>query len=907
MKLKQKLKQTPKQVCKIDTLYLLSFLIPTLILFIIFIIRKIYPFGDRSFLHIDMYHQYFPFLVEFYHKLKKGESLFYSWNTGIGSNFLALYVYYLASPFNWLCVLIPEKFLMEFLSYMVVLKTGLCGLSFTFYIRKHFSCNSWSVLCVSPFYALSGFMAAYNWDVMWLDVVVLAPLVILGIERLVNEGKCYLYCITLGLSILSNYYLSIMLCIFLVLYFFVLLIARPSSADNGSAQLAFPKLDKIKSFYVKAFIRFGIFSLLAGGMAAILLLPELAALRFTEFSDINFPRKVKTYFSVIDMLARHCFNVTVETGLDHWPNIYCGVAVFLMLPLYVMQKKIPLREKAPKLILLAFILISFSTNTLNFIWHGLNYPDSLPARQSFLYIFLLLTVCYEALIHIREHSGNEMMSLFLGILFFILLCEKLITDDSFTGACFLVTGIFLLIYAGFIHYYRNSYNNEDKNRENSNKFFCCCLILVVIAESGVNTYLTSVPTVSRTTYLSNHDSYQILTDRTVQNEGNDFFRFEKFARRTQNDAMLIGFHGGSYFSSTLNSLVSDFYEKYGMKGSRVNYCYDGATPVTAALLANRYMLYTIDRGYDNLFELADTEGKLYLYKNNYSLPLGYMVTEDDVDDESLDNLENLTDDTAPFGNSEEFITDDIFIGSSLNELFTDAEEIEENLHDDDKIDKNLNPIQRQNKLVRHLGINGDVFTQVEAESDGDQAYIYIEKDAHYYAYASNTKIDTIKLNYEEQSKSFSQIKKKYILDLGYHKAGERLSLKSENGESLNLAAYQVNEPVLSQFISRLSRQTLTIDSYTETSLYGHIRVTSAGQLVLAIPYDPGWTLYVDGAETDMDLFEDTFISMYLDEGTHSIELKYFPTGLIPGVIVSVICVLLFAGLYYVGHLCKKSK
>lgn len=217
-----------------DRLYVLSFLIPALILLVIFIKRDIFPFGDRSFLHIDMYHQYFPFLVEFYHKLKDGESLFYSWNTGIGSNFIALYVYYLASPFNWLCVLVPEHYLMEFLSYMVIIKTGLCGLSFTYYIRKHFHTNSWAVLFFSLFYALSGFLAAYNWDVMWLDVVVLAPVVIWGLEKLIYEGNCKLYCITLALSILSNYYLSIMLCIFLALYFIVLLIARDPKDERLS-------------------------------------------------------------------------------------------------------------------------------------------------------------------------------------------------------------------------------------------------------------------------------------------------------------------------------------------------------------------------------------------------------------------------------------------------------------------------------------------------------------------------------------------------------------------------------------------------------------------------------------------------------------------------------------------------
>lgn len=854
---------------KIDLLYLFSFLLPALVMLVIFMIQGIYPFGERSFLHIDMYHQYFPFLVEFYHKLKNGESLFYSWHTGIGSNFLALYVYYLASPTNWLCVLIPEKFLMEFLSYMVVIKIGLCGLTFTYYIRKHFRSDSWAVLCFSMFYALSGFMAAYNWDVMWLDVVVLAPMIVLGVERLVRDGKCYLYCITLGLSILSNYYLSIMLCIFLVLYFVVLLIAKEPSGEQTSAPLAFPKLDRIKNFYGKAVIRFGVYSLLAGGMAAILLLPELAALRFTEFSDINFPKTIKTYFPVIDMLARHCFNVTVETGLDHWPNIYCGVLVFVLLPLYALQKKIPLRQKVPKLLLLAFMLVSFSTNVLNFLWHGLNYPDSLPARQSFLYILLMLTVCYEAFLYMHDYSKSMIGAAFAGTLFFLLICEKIMTDDAFTDACFLVTGVFLLIYASLIYNYRSHHGNPDRNSSSLSRLLCICTILVTVAESGLNTYLTSVPTVSRTTYLSNYDSYQILTDRTVQNEGGDFFRFEKFARRTQNDAMLIGFQGGSYFSSTLNSLVSDFYEKYGMRGSRVNYCFEGATPVTAALLSTRYMLYTLDRGYDNLFELADTEGKLYLYENNYALPLGYMIT-------------------------------------SLNASFNDAEDVEENIHEEDMDDKNLNPLQRQNKLVHRIGVSDDVFLKVHVSSYGSEADLYIEEDAHYYAYTSNTKIDTIRMNYEEESRSFSQIRKKYILDLGYHKAGDILSLKSENGETLNLTAYKVNEPALAQFIDLLSQQTMTVDSYDETSLNGHINVSSAGQLVLSIPYDPGWTLYVDGVETDMDLFEDTFIGTDLDEGTHTIELKYFPQGFVPGIIVSIVCILLFAALHYISCQHKKE-
>ena len=116
----------------------LAFFVPAFIMLVLFIIRGIYPFGDRSFLFSDMYHQYMPFLSEFVHKIKAGEGLSYSYNVGIGSNFLALYVYYVASPFNWLVFLLPESLIMEFMSYLVILRIGLMGLTFSIYLRKTF-------------------------------------------------------------------------------------------------------------------------------------------------------------------------------------------------------------------------------------------------------------------------------------------------------------------------------------------------------------------------------------------------------------------------------------------------------------------------------------------------------------------------------------------------------------------------------------------------------------------------------------------------------------------------------------------------------------------------------------------------------------------------------------------------
>lgn len=129
----------------------LSFLLPVVIMMSIFIIKGIYPFGDRSFLFSDMYHQYLPFLTEFVRKIKDGQGLYYSYNVGMGSNFLALYVYYLASPFNWLAFLVPEKFLIEFMSYLVIFRLGLCGLTSYIYLQRHFEEKSPAALFFHAF------------------------------------------------------------------------------------------------------------------------------------------------------------------------------------------------------------------------------------------------------------------------------------------------------------------------------------------------------------------------------------------------------------------------------------------------------------------------------------------------------------------------------------------------------------------------------------------------------------------------------------------------------------------------------------------------------------------------------------------------------------------------------------
>ena len=124
----------------------------------------------------------------------------------------------------------------------MILRISLCGLTFAYYLKKHFHTNHPAIAVFGTAYALSAFMAAYAWNVMWTDCLVLAPLIILGVEQLVKDKKAALYYVTLATAILSNYYISIMICIFLVLYFLILLLEQREGKIGACVRFAWYSL-----------------------------------------------------------------------------------------------------------------------------------------------------------------------------------------------------------------------------------------------------------------------------------------------------------------------------------------------------------------------------------------------------------------------------------------------------------------------------------------------------------------------------------------------------------------------------------------------------------------------------------------------------------------------------------------
>jgi len=805
-----------------------AFGIPALLMLVIYFVNEIFPFGDRAFLTGDLYHQYLPFLQSLSDKLKAGEGLSFSLYAGIGSNYLALFVYYLANPIHFLLLLLPDSLIMEFATLIILLKISLSGMTFAAYLYEHYHKGGIPILCFSVFYALSGYAAAYNYNIMWMDAVWLFPLVLLGLERLIKKGEVLLYVISLGACIYLNYYISIMICMFVVLYGVVFFFCE--SRNWRRVPL------------------FAACSLLAGGLAAVLLVPEVMAILETDFGDVSFPEEIVSYFSVFDELARHCICVECEKGLDHWPNIYAGVFAFLLVPLYLFTKEIPARTRLCMTALCGLLLFSFSTNVLDFIWHGLNYPDSLPARQSFIYIFLILVMSYGAFIHIGNRSKEMIVASVVATVAFLVLCEKMVTDDAFLPGVFVGTMMVAVLYGVLFYLY------SDSTYRRWRLPMLGIFLAICVVECFVNTMATSVYTVERAAYTEKLPAYDSLYAKVESEEG--FSRVELFERKTKNDGLMAGLPTATTFSSTMNSSVADFYEKMGMRHSKVYYAFDGATPFSAALLNVGYMLgedaerQFDDAGYeagikDSLYEVIAEEGDVLLYRNKYSLPFGYV---------------------AP--------TDYELCRSYLNK-----------------------PLRVQNQMVHELGIEGELFTLQACSKVGPDVYFTAPQDGYYYMTVENWGTGKVAMHTAFGEKEYTDLKEGCVLYAGYLKKGKEVVFKNNNEDDttqdIELDAYLLDVNVLQEALDVLSENHMENVIVADNTIRGTLSLKEAGRLILSIPYEKGWKIYVNGELAAPKMFADCFITLPLDAGEYEIEMVYTPYGLWAGIAISFVssCIL----------------
>lgn len=828
--------------------YILAFVIPFVVAVAAYICQGLWPFGDRGVSIIDSYHQYVPFFSELQYKWRNFDSLMYSWNGGLGMNFWAVVAYYLASPLNILLLIFPKSMVMECFAFIYFIKIGLAGMTFSIFIGRRFEHYGPAVSVFGCCYALSSFIVGYGWNIMWLDCIVLFPIVMLGIYRLVKTGKGWLYGASLALCIFTNYYISIMICLFVCIYFL--------------AELSFNKKEWLGE-KVRRLFRFAGYSLMAGGFGAVMLMPTAYTLMSSQSASSTFPSTLKFYHNIFEILCQH-FTAVVPTCLSGNFNLYCGGAMMVLVPVYLLNRKTRIWEKLIRLLIAAFLLVSLNTNFLTYIWHGFHFPNGLPGRFSFIYIFVILMMAYEGFLN-RKYCPKWVpflaSGLWLGFLFYCWRSGKVELEIYTWGiniAILIVYGILLTVICCV------------KKKRKLAEITLLAIVLLEACGYGAFGFCMN-GTVNRKDYYSDQKSVAALKKEISDREGDDFYRIELEERRGRDDITWHNLPGMSLFSSTVNAGVDNLVRRLGFYAVTNKYSYQGATPETDAFFNIKYLLSNIEQDNIRTFEWLDTNDGKNLYQNYCALGMGFMVSED--------ILQWDYEKTNPFDVINHMTTLCTGLDSQPYHYFGLPE-----------------PTAEGCDLTTDSWADWS-YTATDG-GDGTVTYTYTP-DAYQdlYIYFKATHCKKLEVVTPSGKKSYSD-EDGHIVHLGSLNGGDRITLvfhlddEYDNG-SIKLIAGEHHMDAFYQIFDTLKNGRFVTEHVSSTRISGTIRAEEKGIMFTSIPYEKGWTVKVDGEKVTPEKIGGAFIGIPLSAGEHSIAMNYRPEGFVPGLIITCISGALF--------------
>ncbi|MBQ8350290.1 MAG: YfhO family protein [Ruminococcus sp.] len=840
--------------------FLLSFLIPAAIMTLAFADNGIHPFGDRQMLVVDLWHQYFPFFRVVREKLLTGGSFLYSWQNGLGTNFLSLISYYAASPLNWISIFFDADHVRDALTFILIAKIGFSGAFFSSFLRYTYHRKDFSICIFSVMYALCSYTLGYYWNVMWFDTIALFPLVMLGIVAICREGKWKTFTFALALSLVSNYYIAFFTCIFSVFMF----------AASGIIEFKGVKL---------WFHRFWIMlrsSVLAIALGAFMLLPAYFGLQLTYSANNKFPEETSYYEKWTDILG-NMLSYNAPTKVDGLPNFACGMLAIVLFGVFLLSFGIKIREKISALVMLAVIVVSCNMNKLNFIWHGFHFTNQIPYRFAFIFSFVLAAAAFRAY-DILLKRGIKVYQLILMLfaptaVFYLnyMAKGKDFIKESAVKSSMIVTGAFLLIFlAAKVFPFKKKYVR--------NTLMSFALAAAVFSEFVCNARLgvETVGTTQYDNYPTNYKEAQSLLSMAANTDDSPFYRTEMTSTWTLNDSSAYGYYGLSQFSSAANVSVTTFCKRLGLYASEAGnrYYYRTSTPVVNSLMGIKYLIKK--NGYLNSEEMAmeyvGEAGSSHLYRNKYPLSIGFMM------DEKILNMQ----DSAAF-NPFEYQNSLLKLAAGIDESVFNAHEVAS--------------AEYNNIKVSQSGYGNYSFS-VE-DSDNEEAsvkYTFNGFDGSYlygYASANGGVCDNLVIECEGKTIDSGDLLKSYpiVFPMGDAQVGETSTVKfnitkGKQSGNYKLVVYTLRQETFEKAYNNLADEQLEITSFGDTEIEGKINAFQDGVMFLSIPYEKGWSVYIDGEKAETVKLMQSMLGVRVSAGEHDIRLKYVPEGFTEGVLIS---------------------
>ncbi len=644
--------------------YVAAFMIPALLTLVAYAFFGIYPFNERSVLALDLNGQYIYYFEAIRDAFWGDGSIFYNWSRNLSGEFMGITGYYLASPFTLIVILMPRSLLLEAMMIMQLCKVGTAGLTFCIYAQKSKNVKPLQSILFSTMYAMMSYVAIQLIDPMWIDGPVFLPLIILGVEYLIDDGRKLNYIIPLAVMFVAEFYIGYMIAIFVAIYFFYYLFFGTKRKFKNSGE------------YFKTFGRMAVSTIVVLMCSIFMILPVYNGLSNGKF---NFSKPDYTYkhmFELLELiptlLPNQYYSVNVDEGTRMYgrPEIYCGVLTLTLLPLFFMNKKVTSKRKIGYGIITAIMIASMYIKPINMLWHGGQDPNWLPYRYSFLLSFIFVSMAAEIFSNLDGYklSVGSVAGTFTGIAVLVAFFNERMPKYNYNQDKYqyvatvpykttetyhsntheelwlgtLVIGVMLAaVYLIYIYFYSHSKTKKGKN------ILTVAVAFLVFFEAGYNAYDTFKKVNKEVAYSDRSTYEEIMSAPAVvdalEEYDNGFYRSEKTFQRCVNDNLAYGLKGISHSSSVMNAKAINFVEALGYFTQSYETQYKGNNVVADSLLGIKYIIDDPNRNsgnrsllepiYEKIFETsyinnANNETTLDVYENKDALAIAYAASAD---------------------------------------------------------------------------------------------------------------------------------------------------------------------------------------------------------------------------------------------------------------------------------------
>lgn len=836
--------------------YFVSFIIPIIIMIGVYLSQGIYWNSDTSPLLGDGFHQYVIFDIALRNILHGNGSLFYTFTSGLGLNFYALSSYYLGSFLSPLVYFFDLTNMPDAVYLTTLLKFGLIGLSTYFSLNKLFqSIPNPLKLALSTSYALMSFTVSQLEIKTWLDVFILIPLIITGLQILITKKKFLLYFTSLSILFIQNYYFGYMTALFLIFWYLY--------------QISWDFKTRKSSF-----LDFVVTSFLAGMASLILTLPTLFDLQ-THGEKLTEVTKFQTESSwYLDLFAKQFIGSFDTTKYGAIPMIFVGLLPFILTILFFTLKSIKFHVKLIYAIFFAFLIASFYIEVLDLFWQGMHTPNMFLHRYAWIFSTLLIYTAAEVLNRLKEIKiWNFLVSLFLIVTGFLATIYLKSHYSFLTDLNILLTLEFLIVYSLLLLAVIKKFISVN--------LFAILISLFIMVEMSLNAS-SQMDGIAKEWGFASRSSYNrdIPAMESFSTDiGNQFTRTEKLQTQTGNDSMKFNYNGISQFSSVRNRSASSTLDKLGFKssGTNLNLRYGNNSILADSLFGIQYNISDspIDKyGFKDIYQ----KDNLTLYENQYSLPIAF-ASQSVYNDVKFN--EHTLDNQASFLNQLANVNFDYFSPIPY----------EKTENTDDLISVTSSS-------------NEDAAIQYQIEVP-ENSQIYLSFTNLHFSNDKQKKVDIL-VNGEK--KTFTTDNVFSFFNLGYTKEKKTFNINvSFPGNSQvsfeSPTFYRLDTQTLTEAIQKIKEQPVTV-STSKNKVFATYDVQQDTSIFFTIPYDKGWSAYQDGKKIEIKQTQTGFMKVDVPKGKGTITLSFIPNGFITGAICSFTSLLLF-GIY--NHRQKSSK